>query len=153
MEKILTEKLWDYIVANNPELMFSLQENYTVMKYLAGKVKGLQATLESLRAQEQPEYIILEICMTELTAQLKMLDQEIQDKIKKDLDSSTGTEQLLHKRSVSVGIDGRLQGDLPGREEPLPPLIIGTRLKAPALFSTGKTGYTIRVRQTSKIKI
>lgn len=36
MKTTLKEKLWDYIIENNPELMFSLQEDYSVQKYLDG---------------------------------------------------------------------------------------------------------------------
>lgn len=69
MQQQLLEKLWAYIAEFNPELMFSLQENYSVRSYLEAKVKSVEWLLESLHGI--PEHLITELCMNELTADLK----------------------------------------------------------------------------------
>ncbi len=71
MEQSLKEKLWAYIIENNPELMFSLQEDYSVQKYLDDKVSALRSPLEQLQQLGLPPYIIEEQAMEELTADLK----------------------------------------------------------------------------------
>jgi len=71
METILTEKLWNYIVNNNPELMFNLQESYSVMTYLKEKIEGIHGLIQRLNYQNLPMDLIEELCMDELTKELK----------------------------------------------------------------------------------
>ena len=71
MEKILKEKLWDYIIHNNPDLMFILQEKYGVADYLNEKVNGVLALVDELLSDSIPEEIIEEICLNVLTEDLK----------------------------------------------------------------------------------
>lgn len=71
MEKILKEKLWDYIIHNNPDLMFILQEKYGVADYLNEKVNGVLALVEELLSDSIPSEIIEEICINVLTEDLK----------------------------------------------------------------------------------
>lgn len=71
MEQSLKEKLWAYIIENNPELMFSLQEDYSVQKYLDDKVSALRSSIEQLQQMGLPSYIIEEQAMEELTADLR----------------------------------------------------------------------------------
>lgn len=69
MHEELLEKLWAYIAEFNPELMFSLQENYSVRSYLDGKMETVRPLLDSLVGQ--PDYVVTEVCMAHLTADLK----------------------------------------------------------------------------------
>lgn len=71
MENILKEKLWDYIIVNNPELMYKLQEQYGVSEYLDAKVKGVLALAGEMLSECIPNEIIEEICLNVLTAELK----------------------------------------------------------------------------------
>lgn len=71
MEDTLKEKLWAFIAENNPDLMFSLQEDYSVLKYLNGKINALLPQLEQWKKDKVPEYIMEDMAMRELTADLK----------------------------------------------------------------------------------
>lgn len=71
MEDILKEKLWFYIIHNNPDLMFTLQEEYNVLGYLNEKVNGVKSILEDMLSEGTPQYIIEEICLNVLTEDLK----------------------------------------------------------------------------------
>ena len=70
MEQSLKEKLWAYIMENHPELMFSLQEDYSVRKYLDDKVTALRPQLEQWRAEDLPRYIMEEQALQELIKDL-----------------------------------------------------------------------------------
>ena len=71
MEDILKEKLWFYIIHNNPDLMFTLQEEYNVLGYLNEKVNGVKSILEDMLSEGTPQYIIEEICLNVLIEDLK----------------------------------------------------------------------------------
>jgi hypothetical protein len=71
MESQLKEKLWKYIVHNNPDLMFDLQEDYSVSSYLDGKISGILPMLSQLLEQGLPSSTVEERCMETLTEELK----------------------------------------------------------------------------------
>lgn len=71
MEDILKEKLWFYIIHNNPDLMFTLQEDYSVLDYLNKKISSVKSILEDMSSDGTPQYIIEEICLNVLTEDLK----------------------------------------------------------------------------------
>ncbi|MEL1254060.1 DUF1896 family protein [Flavobacterium sp. DGU38] len=71
MEDLLKEKLWFYIIHNNPDLMFTLQENYSVLDYLNEKISSVKSILDDMLSDGTPKYIIEEICLNLLTEDLK----------------------------------------------------------------------------------
>ncbi|TRW20814.1 hypothetical protein FMM05_20860 [Flavobacterium zepuense] len=71
MQSQLKEKLWAYIVHNNPDLMISLQEDYSVTKYLEEKVRSILPMAEGLLAEGKPQYAIEELCLNAMTEGLK----------------------------------------------------------------------------------
>ncbi|MEA9414281.1 hypothetical protein [Flavobacterium sp. PL02] len=71
MEDLLKEKLWFYIIHNNPDLTFALQEEYDVLGYLNEKVSSVKSLLEDMLSERTPQYIIEEICLNILTEDLK----------------------------------------------------------------------------------
>ena len=71
MEDLLKEKLWFYIIHNNPDLMFTLQEDYSVLDYLNEKISSVKSILEDMLSDGTPQYIIEEICLNVLTEDLK----------------------------------------------------------------------------------
>lgn len=71
MHQQLKESLWAYIVHNNPELMFNLQEEYSVTRYLEDKVSSVMPKVLQLLEQDKPGHAILELCMDEMTNDLK----------------------------------------------------------------------------------
>ncbi|MFC6100796.1 hypothetical protein [Olivibacter domesticus] len=71
MKKQIIELFWDYIVEYNPEVMFNLQENYSVRKYLDDKVEGIMPMVASYAQQGMQESEIRRICLQELTRELR----------------------------------------------------------------------------------
>lgn len=71
MEDLLKEKLWFYIIHKNPDLMFTLQEDYSVLDYLNKKIDGVKSILNDMLSDGTPKYIIEEICLNVLTEDLK----------------------------------------------------------------------------------
>jgi hypothetical protein len=71
MQSMLMQKLWTYIVHNNPDLMLSLQESYSVTGYLEEKVNAVMPMAAQLLDEGRPQYIIDEICLNAMTEELK----------------------------------------------------------------------------------
>lgn len=71
METALKEQLWSYIVRNNPELMYDLQEEYKVSDYLEEKVTGIMNEVEHLLDDGLPAVTVKELCLERLTDDLK----------------------------------------------------------------------------------
>lgn len=71
MQSMLTEKLWAYIVHNNPDLMLSLQESYSVTRYLQKKVNAVMPMMEQFLDKGRPPYIIEELCLDAMTEELR----------------------------------------------------------------------------------
>lgn len=71
MQNVLMQKLWTYIVHNNPELMLSLQESGSVTRYLEEKVNTVMPMVAQLLDEGRPQYIIEELCFSAITEQLK----------------------------------------------------------------------------------
>lgn len=71
MHSILKEKLWAYIVHSNPDLMFDLQESYSVSQYLEEKVGGVLPRAAELLSEGKSYHAVIEICLYALTEELK----------------------------------------------------------------------------------
>lgn len=71
MQELLKEKLWTFIVHNNPDLMLNLQQNFSLTDYLEQKVFNIQPLISQLLAENKPGYVIEELCMAELTKDLR----------------------------------------------------------------------------------
>jgi hypothetical protein len=71
MQELLKEKLWTFIVHNNPDLMLNLQQDFSLTDYLEQKVFNIQPLISQLLAENKPGYIIEELCMAELTIDLR----------------------------------------------------------------------------------
>lgn len=105
MENNLKEKLWYYIVHNNPDLMFKLQEEYTVSDYLNEKVNSVQSLIDKMRTDSRPQYIIEEMCLNELTEDLKpsrflyiqsLLEEEFEQRFSSFSESGILTYEILN---------------------------------------------------------
>lgn len=71
MEPILMEKLRAYITEHNPDLLLKLQGHFTVTQFLEDKVASVMQTVKGLRSEGKPAYVIQELCMNEMTADLR----------------------------------------------------------------------------------
>jgi hypothetical protein len=71
MKNILVQKLHQYIIANNPDLLIELQGESQVTAYTLTKMASIEGMLKQLQATKKPAYIIEELCMEELTKDLR----------------------------------------------------------------------------------
>lgn len=71
MHQQLKEKLWSYIVHNNPDLMYLLQDEYRVGSYLDEKISSIMPMALSHLEKGTAGHAIIELCMNELTEELK----------------------------------------------------------------------------------
>ena len=71
MQSVLMEKLRAYITEHNPDLLLQLQGNFSVTQYLEDKVASVMLLVKELLSEGKANYIIEELCMNELTADLR----------------------------------------------------------------------------------
>ena len=71
MQQVLIEKLHQYLIQNNMDLLMSLQGESKVSGYLKDKVDSVGPLVDELLAENAPGYIIEERCMDELTKDLR----------------------------------------------------------------------------------
>jgi len=71
MQTILKEKLWAYIIQNNPDLMFNLQAEYSVSRYLEDQVSNVMPTVLQLLGEGKPGHAIEELVLEQLTEKLR----------------------------------------------------------------------------------
>lgn len=71
MYENLREKLWAYITHNNPDLMFTLQEGYSVKTYLEDKIHKVMPMVLDLISEGKPGHAIEELALQEMTKELR----------------------------------------------------------------------------------
>ncbi|HVW96799.1 MAG TPA: hypothetical protein VHA56_12590 [Mucilaginibacter sp.] len=71
MQTILIEKLRSYIVANNPDILLHLQQDFSLTRYLEDKVSAVIPLAEQLIAEGKPLYAVEELCLNEMTSDLR----------------------------------------------------------------------------------
>ncbi|RKE47172.1 hypothetical protein [Sphingobacterium detergens] len=71
MKNSLKEKLWAFITENNPDLMFNLQEGYSVPTYLEDKVMKVMPMVEVFLRKGKAEHEIEQLILMELTKDLR----------------------------------------------------------------------------------
>ncbi|MXN91159.1 hypothetical protein GR160_07935 [Flavobacterium sp. Sd200] len=105
MVEKLKEKLWAFIVHNNPDVMLNLQKDYSVTHYLDEKVNGILPMVDKLLAEDKPNYIIEELALNELTADLKpskflyirsVLEEEFPDDFKRLSELGVLTSEVVN---------------------------------------------------------
>lgn len=71
MQETLKHKLHEYIRQNNPDVLLALEEKGRVTEYVIDKVNSINDLLVQLERENNPKYIIEEVCMDVLTKELK----------------------------------------------------------------------------------
>lgn len=71
MYKNLKEKLWAFIIQNNPDLMFNLQEGYSVTTFLEDRVSKTMPLVMSWLEEGKEGYVIEELAIMEMTKELR----------------------------------------------------------------------------------
>ena len=59
------------MINNNPELWLDLEADFSLTRYLEQKVYAIQPFLAALLSANKPAYIIEELCLNELTKDLR----------------------------------------------------------------------------------
>lgn len=113
MQSMLMEKLWAYIVHNNPDLMFSLQEDHSVTRYLEEKVSAVMPMAAQLIDEGKPPYIIEELCLNAMTEELKpsryqyirsVIEEEFNADYERMKESGTLTYEVVNLIEACKGI-------------------------------------------------
>jgi len=113
MQSMLKEKLWAYIVHNNPDLMFSLQEDHSVTRYLEEKVSAVMPMAAQLVDEGKPPYIIEELCLNAMTEELKpsryqyirsVIEEEFNADYERMKESGTLTYEVVNLIEACKGI-------------------------------------------------
>ncbi|MBA4198914.1 MAG: hypothetical protein C0459_15325 [Chitinophaga sp.] len=71
MKEILIGKLLEYIRDNNPDILFALEAEDKLRIWLYDKVNAAGPLIQHLRKSKQPEYVIEETCLQEITKDLR----------------------------------------------------------------------------------
>lgn len=71
LEETLREKLRSYLVENTPDVLIGLQGDFSVTKYLEDKIALVRPLLQQWIEEGKPQYIIEELCLNELTKDLR----------------------------------------------------------------------------------
>lgn len=71
MQEIFVGKLLEYLRDNNPDLLFELEAEDKLRVWLYEKANTVQPIFEQMKKDGQPEYVIIERCLTEATTYLR----------------------------------------------------------------------------------
>lgn len=71
MKEILIGKLLEYIRENNPDILFALEAENKLHVWLYDTVSAAEPLIKQLSNSKQPEYIIVETCLDEITKSLR----------------------------------------------------------------------------------
>ena len=122
MKEILISKLFDYIRDNNPDILFALEAEDKLRYWLYDKVSSVEGLMKVLKKNGQPDYIIEETCMDEMTKELRpsrynyiinLLEQEFE----KDYNSLVRSGLLQHEVVNMIGYCQSVFDDLKFSEE------------------------------------
>ncbi|WP_316787836.1 DUF1896 family protein [Pedobacter frigoris] len=71
MHSVLKEKLLAFITVNNPDLTETLRTDYGITTYLEDKLHSVMSLVSQLLTEGKPLYIIEELALNEMTAELR----------------------------------------------------------------------------------
>lgn len=126
MQTVLKDKLWAYIVHNNPDLLFKLQENQSVTAYLEEKVSGIRPMIDQLLTESNPSYVIEEQCLDVLTHNLRpsryiyirsVLEEDFPTDYARLLQAGTLTYEVINMLEACKDILDELQFSEENQEE------------------------------------
>ena len=71
MKEILIGKLLEHIRDNNPDILFALEAEDKLRVWLYDKISAAEPLFQQLKNARQPENIIVETCLQEITKDLR----------------------------------------------------------------------------------
>lgn len=122
MKEILIGKLLEYIRDNNPDILFALEAEDKLRSWLYEKSYSTELLIQQLKNDKQPDYIIQEICLDEMTRDLRpsrynyilnILEQEFE----KDYDQLVQSGLLQHETINMISYCNSTFDDLRFAEE------------------------------------
>lgn len=122
MKEILIGKLLEYIRDNNPDLLFALEAEDKLRSWLYDKVYSAESFIQQLRNNNQPDYIIEETCLDDITRDLRpsrynyiinLLEQEFE----KDYNQLVQSGLLQHEAINMISYCNSTFADLRFAEE------------------------------------
>lgn len=105
MQQLLTDKLRAYLINNNPDLILKLQGDTQITTYVRDKVEAVMPLVLRLIEEDRPGYAIEELCMNEMTADLrpsrfhylqKVLEEEFNDSYQKFREAGVLTYETVN---------------------------------------------------------
>ena len=71
MQQRLKQKLWAHTIVNNPGLIIQLESDDQLSSFLETKIESVLPLLEQLTSEGKPDYIIEELCIHQLVAEMR----------------------------------------------------------------------------------
>ena len=71
IQNLLTEQLRSYIIQNNLDLLMGLEQGFNVTRYLEDKVAAIEPQMDQWITEGKPQHVLVELCMNELTSDLR----------------------------------------------------------------------------------
>lgn len=105
MKEILIGKLLEYIRDNNPDILFALEAEDKLRVWLYDKVNAAEPLMQQLKNSKQPDYIIVETCLQEMTKELRpsrynyilhLLEEEFETNYKELLQSGLLQHEVIN---------------------------------------------------------
>lgn len=111
---------------NNPDMLLDLRASFSQMRYLEQKVYALQPFLAVLLAENKPAYIIEELCLNELTKDLRpskfnyirgLLEEEFGEEFIRMKEAGTLTYEIVNLTAAckpifeTLGFNEENEGD------------------------------------------
>ncbi len=122
MKEILIGKLLEYIRDNNPDILFALEAEDKLRSWLYDKAYSAESLIKQLKNDNQPDYIIQETCLVEMTRDLRpsrynyilsILEQEFE----RDYDQLVQSGLLQHEAINMISYCNSTFDDLRFAEE------------------------------------
>ena len=102
MKEVLIGKLLEYIRDNNPDILFSLDAEDKLRSWLYDKAYSAEPLIQQLKNDKQPDYIIEETCLNEMTRDLRpsrynYIRNILETEFERDYEQLLHSGQLQHE--------------------------------------------------------
>lgn len=113
MRNMLKQKLWTFIIQNNPDVALDLQENNSVLQYLEEKVNAIIPISTQMLGEGKPLYVIEEICLGAMTEELRpsrfqyicsIIEEEFSSDFERMIKNGTLTYEIVNLIEACKGI-------------------------------------------------
>ncbi len=122
MKETLISRLLEYVRDNNPDLLFALEAEDKLRMWLYSKVDSVESMWLQMEKEKQPSYQIEEICLNELTKELRpsrynYIMNTLEQEYEQDFKLLQQTGLLQHEVVNMIGYCDTVFNDLKFSEE------------------------------------